>query len=398
MERSERLRAVREALEAICAPENYARDPFLRSQMTSQLFVPIAAIMQCNRLSALESDKATVVEAANESPLLTLDPSGTMLRGHLAVARRNTLLLRDVPAGTTASDIESAFVNAPPAASEVEGGGGEGGGSDADASAASAASSGGPRPILPARPESSDSWVVTFSDEAACLLALSHIRDTTLCGAPVKARVRQEDLLRNLPPLDPALSPNSGESRGVDCTLRPPEGASGPSGPSGRPSGPSGPSGASGPSGPSGRPSGPSGPSGRPSGPSGPSGASAAQPVPEQGTDGRGSGSGRSSSSASASASASASVAAVVADGRGTADATTATDAEPNADAESCAGAAEGGRPAAVPRPKASADSAVEDAANCGDAAAEEEEATRTPCGLPIGDSSSSSYDDDAAV
>ena len=188
---------IREGLEAIFTPENLGYDPYLRSQMTSQLFVPIAALAQCKRLAALQADNTAIVEAAKTSSMLTVDASGTMLRDKVAVARRNTLLLRDVVAGTSAEDIASLFRDESGAAAEC------------------------PQPFEPARAESADSWVVTFADEASCLGALEHIRGRSCRGAAIKARVRLEDLLRTLPPLGPGLSADDGATGGAQVRAAP---------------------------------------------------------------------------------------------------------------------------------------------------------------------------------
>jgi hypothetical protein len=168
--------AVRDALEVIFAPENLAQDGYLRSHMTSQLFVPIKALSQCRMLVGLEADEALIAEAARSSEKLLFDPSGSMLRPRVAAQRRNTLLLRDLPEGTNESDILSVFEGV----------------------------KGCPQPKEEARAESAGSWVVTFESESSCLTALEHVRGRDCNGSPLKARVRGEDLLRTLPALAPA--------------------------------------------------------------------------------------------------------------------------------------------------------------------------------------------------
>ncbi len=50
------LDEVRSSLEELLAPRNLACDKFLRSQLTSQLFVPITVLARCVRLEKLQAD------------------------------------------------------------------------------------------------------------------------------------------------------------------------------------------------------------------------------------------------------------------------------------------------------------------------------------------------------
>ena len=164
------LDAVVAALDDIFEPANRNADAFLRSIMTSQLCVPIEALLTCERLDALRIDQALLTEAVGASHRVSLDASGTMVKPNDVAAARNTLVLRDVVEGTKAEEVAAIF------------------GGDAC-----------PRPRSPVRAESAGSWVVTFDDEESCLAALEAVRNQVVCGAPVRARVRSEDLLRSLP-------------------------------------------------------------------------------------------------------------------------------------------------------------------------------------------------------
>ena len=167
------VEAVAAALDEIFAPANRADDAYLRSLMTSQLCVPLAALGRCERLSAMGADDSLIAQAACSSAVVSLDTSGTMLRPVDLAVRRNTLVLREVGEGASAAEVTSVF--------EREG---------------------CPRPRSPARAETSDSWVVTFDDEERCLHALEATRSLTCNGRPVRARVRGEDLRRSLPPIE----------------------------------------------------------------------------------------------------------------------------------------------------------------------------------------------------
>ena len=166
--------AVVEALDQIFAPENRHGDAYLRSLFTSKLCVPIRGLCKCERLAALGATSEMVIDAAKTSKICSLDASGTMIRPNDVVERRNTLVLREAAVGTSAAEVAAVFEGATNC----------------------------PRPRSPPRAESSDSWVVTFDDEDRCLAALEAIRGATCKGAPIRARVRGEDLLRGLPALE----------------------------------------------------------------------------------------------------------------------------------------------------------------------------------------------------
>lgn len=102
--------AVREVLEALLTPESLKEDGFLRSQMTTQLYVPIAVLLCTPGIAELQpaAGPEHVVAAARESSEVVLDPSGTMLKPNIQV-KRNTLALRDLSASTTIATVEALF-------------------------------------------------------------------------------------------------------------------------------------------------------------------------------------------------------------------------------------------------------------------------------------------------
>ena len=161
------LHAIASVLEELLSLESLCRRSELFSQITSQLYVPIAVLMNCAELRELASgDRGAVVEAAKTSQKVLLDPSGTMLKPNVAV-RRNTLVLRDIDTEDP-QEILALF-------------------SDAGCPL--------PREL---RQEESANWVALFEDEDDCLAALDSVRGRTFRGAFVKARVKGEDLLRAL--------------------------------------------------------------------------------------------------------------------------------------------------------------------------------------------------------
>ena len=102
------LHAIANVLEELLSLESLCRRSELFSQITSQLYVPIAVLMNCAELRELASgDRGAVVEAAKTSQKVLLDPSGTMLKPNVAV-RRNTLVLRDIETGDPAPADEEA--------------------------------------------------------------------------------------------------------------------------------------------------------------------------------------------------------------------------------------------------------------------------------------------------
>ncbi|KAJ1628962.1 hypothetical protein T492DRAFT_134326 [Pavlovales sp. CCMP2436] len=166
LEGDELLAAIRKQVEYYFSRENLASDAYLVQHMNSQMFVPIAVVAGFTNMRRLTTDAELIKRALKSSTEAILDPSGTMVKPNIKVSR-NTLVLREISADTTAAEITAVF--------------------DGE---------GCPKPES-VKSDINDTWFVAFDTEEDCMEAHMSIRNRTLKGKPLKARVKSENLLRS---------------------------------------------------------------------------------------------------------------------------------------------------------------------------------------------------------
>jgi la-related protein 4 len=92
--------AVRKQIEYYFSKENLATDRFLLSQMDPEMFVPIATIANFKMITALTNDLDLIVNVMKASPSVIVNEATMTVKPNLK-ANRNTIILRDIPTGTS---------------------------------------------------------------------------------------------------------------------------------------------------------------------------------------------------------------------------------------------------------------------------------------------------------
>lgn len=158
--------ALIQQLEFYFSKENLAQDAYLVSQMDAQQFVPVSIIANFKRVMALSTDSKVVVEAMKQCSNIKLNAEETMVAPNLK-SKRNTLILRDIPADTPEEEIRGIF------------------------SAEGCAS------VVSVKADVGDTWFVAFETEEDCLDTCLVLTNQTFKGKPVRARVKSENVVRS---------------------------------------------------------------------------------------------------------------------------------------------------------------------------------------------------------
>jgi len=163
---------------------NLSTDYFLMQQMREDFFVQLGVLGNFPKMKRMLAgrDLAFLASVIRErSSELELDASGTSVRPLFALKekRRSVLMLRDVPSTLNIEEINALF----------------------------SSHSQQPESI---RPDVGDTWFITFDSPDGAKAALEHIKDATLNGAPIKARVKMETIARTLAAAAPSSAPLPG--------------------------------------------------------------------------------------------------------------------------------------------------------------------------------------------
>lgn len=161
---------VQEALEFMLSKKNLARDQFLAGNINPQMYIPIKALLQHEYLQNICATETAVVMAATRSTRLGIDQAQTMVRPILK-SKRNVIIIRDLPVGTTEAEIRDLF-------------------------------SGGPHSdrLKEVKPEVNNTWFVKFGLNE-CQDVVLWLRSQTLRGSPVNAAIKSEHFLRGFFPI-----------------------------------------------------------------------------------------------------------------------------------------------------------------------------------------------------
>eukprot|EP00163_Fabomonas_tropica_P007431 TRINITY_DN1713_c3_g1_i1.p1 TRINITY_DN1713_c3_g1~~TRINITY_DN1713_c3_g1_i1.p1 ORF type:complete len:548 (-),score=186.72 TRINITY_DN1713_c3_g1_i1:167-1810(-) len=157
--------AIVKQIEYYFSKENLANDHYLVSQMDPQLWVPIATIAQFKMVRSLTTDKDLLVKGMRSIPTVEVDDAGQRIRPKIK-AKRNTMILRDIPAATPVDQVKALFKDAKSTPHTVRG-------------------------------DFGDNWFIQFDNEDQTLQALEHLKTVKFQGAPVKARIKSENLLKS---------------------------------------------------------------------------------------------------------------------------------------------------------------------------------------------------------
>mmetsp|Transcript_30718 Transcript_30718/g.80297 ORF Transcript_30718/g.80297 Transcript_30718/m.80297 type:complete len:495 (-) Transcript_30718:1530-3014(-) len=155
--------AVQKQVEFYFSSQNLSSDAYLLSLMDADMFVPLEAITKFRKMKELTTDIEAVKKAIRNSQKIMLDPSESKVKP-VVDTRRRTLILREVPEGVTVQDVEALF-------------------------------DGEKKPQVV--PEVQGFFYCNFEEESDCLSSFFALKDKTLGGAPVKARVKSQSLTKS---------------------------------------------------------------------------------------------------------------------------------------------------------------------------------------------------------
>ena len=152
------------------SPQNLANDTYLVSKMNPQMFVPLEVVAGFKMLRNLTTDIELIKSALKNSNKvqLTKGPEDQdLIRPCLSTSARVTIILRDIPTDVPESEVRKIFE-----------------GHEAQS----------------LRPDIGDTWFVGFATEELCLAAYEHCQTQCFRDAPIKARIKSENLLKNYLP------------------------------------------------------------------------------------------------------------------------------------------------------------------------------------------------------
>mmetsp|Transcript_15723 Transcript_15723/g.37969 ORF Transcript_15723/g.37969 Transcript_15723/m.37969 type:complete len:377 (-) Transcript_15723:308-1438(-) len=160
--------AVQQALETVLERDNVPKNAVVSAAMDPQTFVPVAVLAKVGEIRKLTKDKSVLVQAAEKSEQLSLNSDNSMIKPNYK-ARRNIVIVREVPENSTEAQVKELF-KAP---------------HDAN--------------VESVKEEHNNTWFVTFtSDEAAQEAALAvRLSKATLNGTPVSVAIKSDHLKKS---------------------------------------------------------------------------------------------------------------------------------------------------------------------------------------------------------
>eukprot|EP00443_Scrippsiella_acuminata_P030786 CAMPEP_0115256602 /NCGR_PEP_ID=MMETSP0270-20121206/46335_1 /TAXON_ID=71861 /ORGANISM="Scrippsiella trochoidea, Strain CCMP3099" /LENGTH=401 /DNA_ID=CAMNT_0002672269 /DNA_START=26 /DNA_END=1228 /DNA_ORIENTATION=- len=139
--------------------------------MNPQMYIPVKVLLGHERLAALGATEEVVIAAASRSPKLGVDDQGTMVRPMLK-SKRNVVILRELPVGTTEEEIRELLAGAP----------------HADR-------------IAHIKPEVNNTWFVKFNLDDGTQDVVLWLRSQLFKDRPINAAIKSEHFLRSFFPL-----------------------------------------------------------------------------------------------------------------------------------------------------------------------------------------------------
>lgn len=164
---------VQSALESLLSKKNLVRDQLLAGNMNPQMYIPIQILITHDKLNQAGATKEAIIKAAERSTKLGIDEGRLMVRP-LLKSKRNIVILRDVPEGTTEEEVRSIFVGAPHC----------------------------PEKLKSIQPEVNNNWFVKFDLDEGTQEVVLWLRSQTFKGAPVNASIKSEHFLRSFFPVN----------------------------------------------------------------------------------------------------------------------------------------------------------------------------------------------------
>ncbi|RLN57303.1 hypothetical protein BBJ29_009537 [Phytophthora kernoviae] len=163
--------AIKRQVEFYFSRANLANDAYLVSQMNSQMYVPVEVIINFSKIKLLTDNTALLVEAVHDSTVCSLNSTKDAIKPNIK-SERTTIILREIPSSTEPADVEAIF---------------EGCGD-----------------VASVRSDVGDTWFVTMNTESEAVNTLLALRSKKFNGAPIKARLKSENMLKSFYPTQPA--------------------------------------------------------------------------------------------------------------------------------------------------------------------------------------------------
>ncbi|KAG7394328.1 La- protein 4B [Phytophthora boehmeriae] len=163
--------AIKRQVEFYFSRANLANDAYLVSQMDSQMYVPVEVIISFSKIKQLTDNTALLVEAVQDSTVCSLNSAKDAIKPNIK-SERTTIILREIPSSTKPADVEAIF---------------EGCGD-----------------VASVRSDVGDTWFVTMNTESEAVNTLLALRSKKFNGAPIKARLKSENVLKSFYPTQPA--------------------------------------------------------------------------------------------------------------------------------------------------------------------------------------------------
>lgn len=162
------LEAVKTQVEFYFSQQNLANDAYLVSQMNAQMYVPIEVLLGFAKIKELTDDAKVIVEAVRNSKICTLSGKEDAIKPNIKT-ERNTIILREISAGTKKEEIETIFQDIGKQVKNI-------------------------------RSDVGDTWFVTMESEQEAVDTLLALRSKKFKDAPIKARLKSENILKSFYP------------------------------------------------------------------------------------------------------------------------------------------------------------------------------------------------------
>ncbi|DBA00340.1 TPA: hypothetical protein N0F65_000525 [Lagenidium giganteum] len=168
--------AIKRQVEFYFSRTNLANDAYLVSHMNSQMYVPVEVIVNFSKIKQLTEDTQLLIESIRDSTVCSLNETNDAIKPNIK-SERNTIILREIPSATKPEDVEAIF---------------EGCGK-----------------VTSVRSDLGDTWFATMESEEEAVKTLLALRNKTFNNAPIKARLKSENLLKSFFPTQPAAAENA---------------------------------------------------------------------------------------------------------------------------------------------------------------------------------------------
>ena len=165
------LDLVQGRLEDLLSRQNLERDIFIQQNINAQMYVPLYALGSHEHIRSLGADMTTLIEAARRSEQLAMDEDSLMVRP-LLKARRNTIILHDLPEDATEEELRAVFEACPES-----------------------------KVFQSLRPDINRTAYVTFETEETAQSTALWLRSQKLRGTPLKCAIKAEHFLKSFFPI-----------------------------------------------------------------------------------------------------------------------------------------------------------------------------------------------------